>query len=148
MKNVLIAALLVIGMTASAQQQQRRERAPKQEMTEAQRNELQLKKMTLELDLNASQQKEMAAIIAEQSAKREAMKAQREQKKELAQEQRFERKKKMLDEKIATKARIKKILNEDQFKKWEASHGDRREMMRKHGKNRKGQHGKNPAIQK
>ena len=41
-------------------------------MSIEQRNQLQLKKMTMDLDLNENQQKEMSKLIAEQSAKREA----------------------------------------------------------------------------
>jgi hypothetical protein len=44
-----------------------RKRADIEKLTPEQRNQLAIKKMTLELRLNDSQQKEMSKIIAEQS---------------------------------------------------------------------------------
>jgi len=76
MKKVCIVALLVIGLSSFAQE--RKERHPKgemEQMTPEQRNQLHLKKMTLDLDLNAKQQEQLTKILADQSAKREAMKA-------------------------------------------------------------------------
>ena len=73
MKKLFIVALLAVGMTSFAQEKRTRpESAKMEQMTPEQRNQLHLKKMTLELDLNASQQKEMSKIIAEQSTKRQA----------------------------------------------------------------------------
>ena len=85
MKKLFIVALLVVGMTSFAQERKARpERAQMEQMTPEQRNQLHLKKMTLELDLNASQQKEMSKIIAEQSTKREARMAERKANKKTA----------------------------------------------------------------
>ena len=88
MKKLFIAALLVVGMTSIAQERKATtERAQMQQMTLEQRNQLHLKKMTLELDLNASQQKEMSKFIAEQSAKREARMAERKATKDVTKKQ-------------------------------------------------------------
>ncbi len=63
MKKLFIAALLVFGITSFAQERRATtERAKMEQMTPEQRNQLHLKKMTLELDLNASQQKEMSKV--------------------------------------------------------------------------------------
>ena len=148
MKRLIIAALLIVGMTSFAQDKKetgkRNDRAEMEKFTPEQRNQLMLKKMTLELDLNASQQKEMGKIIAENSAKREArmmeMKANKEAGKKLTSDELFARKNKMLDEQIVMKERMKKILNQEQFKKWEdmkgkRHHGMKNRMMRhKNGK--------------
>jgi hypothetical protein len=81
-----------------------------------------LKKMTLELNLNAKQQEQVKQIIAEQSVKREAMKAERMAKKQdnykpTADEQ-IAMKNKMLDEQIDLQNKMKTILTEEQFKDW------------------------------
>ncbi len=129
MKKLFIAALLVVGMTSFAQERKTRpERAKMEQLTPEQRNQLHLKKMTLELDLNASQQKEMSKIIAEQSAKREARMAERKTtkdsvKKQLTSEECFARKNQMLDEQIVMKEKMKKILTSDQYKKWDDMRG-------------------------
>ena len=145
MKKLFIAALLVVGMTSFAQEKKARpERAKMEQMTPEQRNQLHLKKLTLELDLNASQQKEMSKVIAEQSAKREAKMAERKATKDsvkkLTSDEIFAKKSKMLDEQIVMKERVKKILTPEQYKKWDdmkskRHHGMKKRMM--HHKDRK-----------
>lgn len=120
MKKVCIVALLVIGLSSFAQE--RKERHPKgemEQMTPEQRNQLHLKKMTLDLDLNAKQQEQLTKILADQSAKREAIKAEHKAKMEEAKAIRFEMKKKILDEQIEMKNKMKSILSAEQFAKWE-----------------------------
>jgi hypothetical protein len=135
MKKLFIVALVVVGMTSFAQERKARpERAQMEQMTPEQRNQLHLKKMTLELELNASQQKEMSKIIAEQSTKREARMAERKAnkdsaKKQLTADERFAKKSQMLDEQIVMKERMKKILSADQNKKWDELKGKNHHRM-------------------
>jgi Spy/CpxP family protein refolding chaperone len=135
MKKVCIVALLVIGLSSFAQE--RKERHPKGEMeqlTPEQRNQLHLKKMTLDLDLNTKQQEQLTKILADQSAKREAMKAEHKAKMEEAKAISFEMKKKILDEQIEIKNKMKSILSPEQFAKWEMrkeKNGKRMEEGRK-----------------
>ncbi|MFH6970650.1 hypothetical protein [Flavobacterium petrolei] len=135
MKKLFIVALLVVGMTSFAQERKARpERAKMEQMTPEQRNQLHLKKMTLELDLNASQQKEMSKIIGEQSTKREARMAERKAnkdsvKKQLTSDELFAKKSQMLDEQIVMKERMKKILSADQYKKWDEMKGKNHHRM-------------------
>jgi hypothetical protein len=146
MKKLIIAALLVVGMTSFAQERNKMEkrhgRAEMEKFTPEQRNELMLKKMTLELDLSAKQQVQMKSIIIEKSAKREAMmKARKENTEKPTSDQRFAMKSKMLDEQIAMKAKMKNILSPEQYKKWDdmkAKHHERRGMHQ-----RKGMHERN-----
>ena len=108
-----------------------------EQFTPEQRSELQVKKLTLELDLNESQQKEMKAFIADKNTKMEAhktaMKAMKEKGTKPTSDERFAMKSKMLDEQIAAKKRMQKILNEKQFEKWTA-------LKEEHQGNRKGNH--------
>ena len=137
MKKLFIVALAVVGMTSFAQQRNvTAEKSKMEQMTSEQRNQLQLKKMTLELDLNAAQQNEMRTIIAEQSIKREARMAagketQDSAKKQLTADERFAKKNQMLDEQIVMKERMKKILSGDQYKKWEDMKERRHHGMKK-----------------
>ena len=139
MKKLIIAALLVVGMTSFAQDKKemgtRHHRAEMEKFTPEQRNQLMLKKMTLELDLNASQQKEMSKVIAENSAKREArmkeMKANKDSNTKPTSDEMFARKNRMLDEQIAMKERMKKILSPEQYKKWDEMKGKRHHGMKK-----------------
>lgn len=117
-KIALIIAILGFSISAIAQNYPKGEK-----LTPEQQNQLQLKRMTLELDLTASQQKDLAPLLAEQNSKRkerrEEMKANKENHKQLSTNERFELKNKMLDEQIEFKAKMKKVLNKEQFEKWE-----------------------------
>lgn len=136
MKKIIVAALLLVGMTSFAQERKGKpERAEMEQLTPDQRNQLHLKKLTLELDLNASQQKEMSKIIAEQSAKRGAAmaerKANKDANKKMTSDERFAKKSKMLDEQILMKERVKKILTPEQLKKWEKMRDHKQGAMKK-----------------
>lgn len=122
-KKLFVLALLMVGTTIVAQQRNGKpQRNQMEPFTIEQQSQLMLKKMTLDLDLTDSQQKEMSAIIADKMAKREShkaeMKANREKGVKPTNDERFAMKMKMLDEQIATKKRMEKLLNAKQFEKW------------------------------
>ena len=123
MKKALLIIVILLEFAGFAQEnKEKKHRDQIDKFTPAQKNQLLLKKMTLELDLNASQQKEMSSIISEQSTKREARIAERKEKKEAHAkrnaEEHFERKNELLDEQIETKEKLKKILTPEQLEKW------------------------------
>jgi hypothetical protein len=125
MKKLIIATLLVVGMSSFAQDKKEMEKRPHRDemekFTPEQRNQLMLKKMTLDLDLNAKQQEQMKQIIAEQSTKREAMRTARKANQEKpTSDELFAMKNKMLDEQIVMKNKMKSILSPEQFEKWDA----------------------------
>jgi protein CpxP len=135
MKRLFALALLIVGTTIIAQERNRKHQGNEMEQfTPEQKSQLMLKKMTLELDLNDSQQKEMSAIISNNVAKKEAhkseMKAMKEKGVKLTNDERFAMHMKMLDEQIATKKRMEKILNAKQFEKWTSLKEDRQEKQR------------------
>jgi hypothetical protein len=138
MKKLIATALLITGMVSFAQDRPqhpvKREKAEMVKLTPEQRSILELKKLTLNLDLNASQQKEMGKVIADLDAKRQAGMAERKANKgkKLTADEIFARKNKMLDEQIATKERVKKILTPEQMEKWEKMrHTMKRQMAGK-----------------
>ncbi len=143
MKKVLIAALLIVGLSSFAQERRERpNRAEMENLTPEQRNQLIVKKMTLELDLNAKQQEQISQIITEQSAKRETMKAERKASSEKpTTDERFAMKNKMLDEQIAMKAKMKSILSPEQYTKWEAL---KEKNQEKRGNRKEGPRGERP----
>lgn len=103
---------------------------------------LQTKKMTLHLDLNESQQAAIQKINLENATKRKTMIAARNSKKESGKlvkptkEERLKMANMKLDHQIAMKAKMKDILNDEQFAKWEKS------QIRKQAKGKKMKHGK------
>lgn len=138
MKKLLIVVIMMSSLVTFAQDRKMK----REEFTPEQRVELQVKKMTLELDLNDKQQNDMKKLLTEQAKKRQAAKAKHEATKESGKtptnEERFAMRSKMMDEKIAFKSEMKKILNEKQMEKWEANKGDR--MERKQGERRMMRH--------
>jgi hypothetical protein len=123
MKKLIVLALLLVGTTIIAQERGRKHQGNEiEQFTPEQKSQLMLKKMTLELDLNATQQKEMSVIISDKIAAIESHKAEMKARKEKGitptNDERFAMQMKMLDEQIATKKRVEKILNAKQFEKW------------------------------
>ncbi|OJX52180.1 MAG: hypothetical protein BGO88_16620 [Flavobacterium sp. 38-13] len=126
MKKMFVFAVLMIGMASFAQEKpvvKKMDRAKMERLTPEQRNEQHLKKLTTDLGLNESQQKQMAALLSEQSAKREAKKAEREK---LMQAKRTERNEEMK----AFDTKVKAILTPDQSKKWDEMKAERREKVK------------------
>jgi protein CpxP len=133
MKKVFLAALLVVGMTTIAQEK-KAERPEKERMSSEQQVALRVKKMKLDLDLNDKQVVEVKKLVIEQVQKREVKRAEFEAKKAAERkrnmDEKFELKTKMLDEQTAQKAEMKKILNPEQFAKWENIQSERDEKKR------------------
>lgn len=133
MKKLILAIALMMTTLTFAQE--------KSKLSPEQQAELQVKKMTLNLDLDANQQKEIKSILLDQAKKREAkmaeMKAEKEKGTKLSADEKFAMRSKMLDEKIVQKAQMKKILKPEQFKKWEQHQENRKEKMTEKSQNRK-----------
>ena len=122
MKKLILVALLSLSITGIAQDKKKSMKADRPEFTAQQQNELQVKKLTLELDVSAKQQKEISDIIAKQQEKREAVKKElkikKDENKKLTTDEKFVLKRNMLDNQIAHKEQMKKILTAEQFEKW------------------------------
>ncbi|MEZ0005813.1 protein CpxP [Flavobacterium sp. 28YEA47A] len=126
MKKMFAIAVLMIGMTSFAQEKpagKKMDKAKMERLTPEQRNEQHLKKLTKDLGLNDSQQKQMASLLSEQSAKRETKKAEREK---LMQAKRAERNEEMK----AFDTKVKAILTPDQSKKWDEMKAEKREKVK------------------
>jgi hypothetical protein len=140
MKKVFVALVLIVGMTTFAQK-----REPQREkLTPEQRVELQVKKMKLDLDLNDKQAMEIKKLMAEHSKKREAKRAEHNAQKaknvKPTADEMYLMKSQMLDEQIAMKSEIKKVLTPEQYAKWDIIHAKRKtqakRMLRKNHQGR------------
>lgn len=102
---------------------------------------LQTKKMTLHLDLTEAQQKEIYELnlenAKERKAKAEELKKLRANDEKPSKEDRFKMMNERLDKQIAMKKKMKSILSEEQFKKFERG-AKQRKMRGKHGAKRQG----------
>ncbi|MFV0540459.1 MAG: hypothetical protein ACK5MZ_04390 [Aestuariibaculum sp.] len=155
MKKLLILAVALSGLQIFAQDENR-ERPDKREKMEQYTPEemagLHTKRMTLDLDLNKSQQDDVYKINLENAerrkAKMEAFKVMREndEKAKPSKEERLKMANERLDHQIEQKAKMRKILNDEQYAKWEknqdkmetrAKNRGSKKMGRNKNKNRK-----------
>lgn len=99
--------------------------------------QLKTKRMTLQLDLTETQQSKMLALNLDLAKVHKARMAEREKNKDdkkskPSKEERLEKMNEKLDQQIATKKRIKSILNEQQFEKWERMMAQKKQGRKQH----------------
>lgn len=125
MRKVVIAMMLLVGVTALAQRGDRNRRAGMKDLSPEQMATLQTKKATLALDLTEAQQTQMKAVFMENAKMRKARMEEKQAQKEggdatkPTSEERYAMANRRLDRQIAQKEKIKQILSEEQMEKWE-----------------------------
>ena len=131
-KLALIAlAFITIQVTAQSEQKESRNRQHEnermqkyQDLTPEEAATLRTKQMTLDFDLTDAQQRDIQEINLENAkmrkAKMEARKAMKESgaAEKPSKEEQLQRKNKHLDHQIATKRKMKAVLNAEQYDKW------------------------------
>ena len=119
MKKLVVAAFFVVGMTTFAQE---RMGENNDKLTPEQRVNLQVKKLTKELNLSDKQAQDIKEIVIKEIEQREARKAEiqarKAEKKKMDSEEMNARKVKFEEEKTQAEERMKKILTPEQFSKW------------------------------
>ena len=115
MKKLIVATMLVLGISTFAQVEKKENDAEEliEKVSPEKQVEMVLKRMTKQLKLNEAQQKEMKVIITEQEAKRA--------------EGNFNPSK---EDRMAMNEKITKILNPDQKATWDKIQEERKEKMR------------------
>lgn len=129
MKKVFLILTLVLSLLTFAQEK----KGAVEKMSPEQQSILLVKKMTLSLDLNQKQQEEIKALLLERTQKKAAHQLAQKAKKEKGEKptatEKFEKQSQLLDAQIEFKAKMKKILSEEQFKKWDAKQHYRKGKM-------------------
>lgn len=141
-----LASILLFVFVATLTTQAQKEKGPKgPKMTPEQQVILKVKKMTLDLDLSAQQQKEIEPLIRQEVQTRTAHLKNRKGDKKPTSEEIFTQKNNRLDAQIKMKDQMKKILTKEQFDKFEnmsrrKKHKSMKKMKhRKDKKRRKGE---------
>lgn len=133
LKKLLVLALLVVSVSSFAQDQaqpEKKSNKPKKEkLTQEQKNQVQLDKLTVELNLDAKQQEQIKPILAEQSAKREGMQG-GVQMRDLSDQEREALRQKRKEERVELENKLKAVLSPEQFKKMKSNEEANREKMR------------------
>lgn len=137
MKKITSILVLVFAFTLATQAQRTRKQQGPQ-LTTAQQVDLTVKKMTLDLDLTATQQREIKPLItskiADRKATMEKRKANTDDKKKLTSDEIYAIKSKQLDNQIS----LKNILSKEQFEKFEKMQKRKKMKGKKMMKSRKG----------
>lgn len=140
MKKILLIALAIVSLQVTAQERHHGKHDKMQafkDMTAEEVATLHTKKMTLHLDLNDKQQKEIYAINLKNAENRKAFMEKRQAAKDNgtmqkpSKEERVKMMNAKLDHQIEMKNKMKSILNEEQFAKWEKAQA--RQHMKKEG---------------
>ena len=118
---IILIAFTTFAINAQNKTSEKREhrKEMKENLTPEQKAELRAKKMTLNLDLNDSQQSKVKQLYVEMEKNKPARP---ENRSEMTDTQKFEAKNAMLDRQIAMKKQLKEILTEQQLTKWEMGH--------------------------
>ena len=133
MKKVFVIALVVVGMTAFAQEKGG-SKPRREKLSSEQKVDFQVKKMTKDLDLNEKQVSAVKELVAKQVQKRDAKKAEMTQ---IQDKKREEMRATMQKEQAVFSAEMKKVLTADQFTKWEQNRDERKEKLKERMMERK-----------
>lgn len=137
MKKIAIVLMLLVGVVATAQKGEQGNQERMKDLSPEQVATLQTKKATLALDLSKSQQGQMKTLLLENAkvrkTKMDTHKAEKEsgETKKPTSEERYAMANERLDAQIAQKTKLKNILSDEQYKKWE-------KMQHRKGNHRKG----------
>ena len=146
MKKLFLIALALVTIQVSAQNKKQGEkkgdrmenRKGLKDFTPEETAQLQTKKMTLDLDLTEAQQKKVEKLNLENAKERKAKMDERQAKRKdgnaerPSKEERLAMMNERLDKQMEMKKKMKQILNDDQFEKWEKNQARRQD--KKHRK--------------
>ena len=129
MKKYVLIALVLSGITASAQITENEAFSPKKELREKmkewspeQHAQHRTQQMRLHLDLTDAQQKEVYAIELAGAEKRAERREEDIIRKDMTPDELYSFKQQRLNEQIRIKEEFKQILSADQFEKWNKWH--------------------------
>jgi hypothetical protein len=126
MKKLFLALLWLVSITTWAQEKRER-RTEGERLTKEEKIDIQVKRMTKDLDLNEKQVKDVRALVTAEANKREAKKAQLKAEKKAKREA---LQSEMKEAQATHSAEMKKILSPEQYAKWEKLREDRQEKMK------------------
>ena len=127
MKKLILLAALVMSSAIFAQENhsdKKDKMAHLKDLSPEQMATLRTKKMALSLDLSKAQQDKVYALHLDEAKTRKEQRAERNnnkgtEKPKLSSDEKFNKMNERLDKKIVTKNKMKSILSEEQFKKWQ-----------------------------
>jgi len=147
MKKLILTLSLLSGVLLTAQEMRPRMHHQRHaDLSAEQLATLHTKRLALALDLTKAQQQEVQKLKLEQEELRQAKRAEMKEKREAEEgkkpspEERYQMELERLDKMIAYKAKMKSVLNQTQYEKWERLqlHKKKRARSKKQGHRRMG----------
>lgn len=147
MKKLILTLTLLSGVLLTAQEMRPRMHHQRHaDLSAEQLATLHTKRLALALDLTKAQQQEVQKLKLEQEELRQAKRAEMKEKREAEEgkkpspEERYQMELERLDKMIAYKAKMKSVLNQTQYEKWERLqlHKKKRARSKKQGHRRMG----------
>jgi protein CpxP len=139
MKKLFLASTFLISVLGFSQTSNE---GSKKSVVEKQ-TELNVKRLTLELDLTPAQQEKIKPLIAAEMEQKDLKRVSFINKKEqgivVSEDEKHDLRMKLLDDEIAKKAKMKEILTADQYAKWEKNIADRRSNIQEKREGKKEQ---------
>ncbi len=135
MKNAILIMALIFTAVSYGQRGEKRMEA-RQSMTPQQEASIKSKKMALHLDLSEKQQNQVYDLLLEQ-AKDRPKKMTKEEREKMSEEDRIAQMEARLDQQIATKRELKKVLSVEQFEKFETTMNKRKKGAKERLKKRR-----------
>ncbi len=133
MKKLIIAALLVVGVSSFAQDNNDRpQRGNMGNMTPEQRTEQRVARMTKDLNLDAKQQEQLKQLYADEAKNREARMAEMKDKKGQGRGEMMAEQRKAMEGKMAA------ILTPEQLAKWKSNQEKMQQRMQQRMNERQG----------
>lgn len=137
MKKLMILAIALLTFQVTMAQEgnpemKRQKQSRMQDMTPEEAANLKSKRMTLNLDLSDKQQKQVYELFLKNEQERQQLReAHRNQSEKPTKEQKLQWENARLDKQIEMKKKMKDILNEEQYAKWEKNMESRRNNFEK-----------------
>lgn len=129
MKKLIIAALLVVGVSSFAQDNT--DRPQRSNMTPEQRTEQRIARMTKDLNLDAKQQEQIKQLYVDEAKNREARMAEMKDKKGQGREM-------MTEQRKAMEGKMAAILTPEQLVKWKSNQEKMQQRMQERMGDRQG----------
>ena len=123
---MFLIALLVVGITTFAQEKGA-DKSERVKLTVEQKVDIQVKRISKDLELNEKQIKDVRNLVAKEMEKRESMKGKMH---DITKTQRAEIKTQMEAEQAAVNSEMKKILTPVQYAKWVKIRDEMKEKMK------------------
>ena len=137
MKKLLILTLALLTFQITTAQEgnremKRQQQSKMQDMTPEEAANLKVKRMTLNLDLSDMQQKQVYELFLKSEQERQQIReTNRNQSERPSKEDKLKRENARLDKQIEMKKKMKDILNDEQYAKWEKNMENRRNNFQK-----------------